>query len=342
MENKLIPLTGSDLEAWWERVPGARRFLQKMAADAEHSRAIVADLPENNVEGFISIFTDEIQRRNYSIVIERYELNNCNNAEDFITDLAAKFDPDYVPDLMSDSIIVDVANKKVLSGYVVFVNIKNKVNWLSSLITDFNRVEADDKGTIIFITSETMPSQMTMKLTDYITPYDVQFFAINLLEGTKLNQTEKLYTATLISKLAGTSAILAKNLAASDLYRNGRQFAQNVLRDEYVPHKFERAVWETQIQFALPVVETVREKLIERNLHLLKKILPVTDEFGKVLENPWDMELRHLHYYGGIDKVFSTNDWETLEFVYRVRNDLSHLCSIDSNRLAKIFILSNF
>ena len=70
--------------------------------------------------------------------------------------------------------------------------------------------------------------------------------------------------------------------------------------------------------------------------------MPVTDEFGKDLSSAWDMELRHLHYYGGSDRVFSLNDWETLEFVYRIRNDLSHLCPIDSNRLAKIFVLSNF
>ena len=341
MNRNLTPLNNADLEAWWERVPGARRFLHKMAVEAEHGKAIVADISEDDEEGFIYIFTEEIQRRNYSTVVERYELNNSDSAEDFITDLAMRFDPNYVPDLMSDSIIMDVASKNVLSGYVIFIKVSSKVNWLTSLVSDFNKVESPDKGTLIFLTSETMPSQITMKLNDYILPYDVQFFAINLLEGTRLTQTEKLYTATLTSKLAGTSAIIAKNLAVPELFLNGKKLAQEVLVEDYNIHEFNSAVWETQIQFALPIVETVREELINRNINGLKKLLPVADEFGKFLENPLDMELRHLHYYGGGDKVFSQSDWDMLELVYRVRNDLSHLDTIDVERLERVFSLAN-
>ena len=143
------------------------------------------------------------------------------------------------------------------------------------------------------------------------------------------------------SKLAGTSAIVAKNLSVSDLYYNGIEVAKEVLSEDFAGHKFDRAVWETQIQFVLPIVETVREKLIAHNLVALKKLLPVADEFGKFLENPWDMELRHLHYYGGNDKVFSQMDWDMLELVYRVRNDLSHLDIIDVERLEKIFKLGD-
>lgn len=341
MEKYLIPLTNADLEAWWERVPGARRFLQTMAKEAEHGKAIVADISEDDEDGFISIFSEEIQRRNYSIVVERYEINNNIESEDFMTDLVSKFDPSYIPDLMSDSIIIDIASQNLLSGYVVFVKVNSKVNWLTSLVGDFNKIESNHKGTLIFLTSEVMPSQITMKLTDFILPYDVQFFAINLLEDSRLSQIEKLYTATLTSKLAGTSAIIAKNLAVSDLYYNGRQVAKDILAEDFAGHKFDRAVWETQIQFVLPIVETVREKLIAHNLIALKKLLPVADEFGKFLENPWDMELRHLHYYGGNDKVFSQNDWDILELVYRIRNDLSHLDTIDVDRLEKIFDLAD-
>lgn len=341
MDKYITSLTGEDLEAWWERVPGARRFLQNMAAEAEHNKAIVADIAEDDVEGFITIFTEVIQRRNYSTVVERYELNSNNGEEDFVTDLAAKFAPDYVPDLMSDSMITDIAEKGILSGYVVFVKVNVKLNWLTNMVSDFNKVNSSDKGTLIFLTSDTMPAQITMKLTDYILPYDVQFFAINLLEDTRLTQIERLYTATLTSKLAGTSAVVAKNLANTELYFNGRELAKDVLGNGFAGHKFERVVWETQIQFALPIVETVRERLIARNLAALKKILPVADEFGKFLESPWDMELRHLHFYGGSDKIFSLSDWELLELVYRVRNDLSHLDTIAVDRLQKIFTLAD-
>ncbi|MBR2178891.1 MAG: hypothetical protein IJ862_00635 [Selenomonadaceae bacterium] len=341
MNKNMTPLNGEDLEAWWERVPGARRFLQDMASEAEHNKAVVADIAEDDVEGFITIFSEVIQRRNYSTVIERYDLNNDSGEEDFVTELAAKFAPDYVPDLMSDSMIMDVVSKGILSGYVVFIKVNVKLNWLTDLVSDFNKVNSLDKGTLIFLTSDTMPSQITMNLTDYISPYDVQFFAINLLEDTHLSQIEKLYTATLTSKLAGTSAVVAKNLASAELYQNGLELAKEVLGNSFSEHRFEQVVWETQIQFALPIVETIRERLIKRNQAALNKILPVADEFGKFLEDPLDMELRHLHFYGGGDKVFSQSDWELLETVYRIRNDLSHLFTIDTERLKHLFTLSD-
>ena len=341
MNSNLIPLNNSDLEAWWERVPGSRRFLQKMASETERNRAVVADISEDDKDGFISIFTDEIQRRNYSIAIEKLTIDGSTGFEDFVMEIASKFDPDYIPDLMSDSIMTDAADKQIFSGYVLFIKVIGKAPWLPEAVKDFNKSNNANKGALIFLTSEVLPSQITLKLSDFISPYDVQFFVINLLENTRLNQIEKLYTASLAAKLAGSSAIIAKNLASPELYHNGRKLAQEIFADEFKEYSFNRAVWETQIQFALPIIETVRENLIEHNLHLLKRILPVTDEFGKDLNNPWDMELRHLHYYGGAARLFSQNDWDILELVYRARNDLSHLESIEVERLDKIFLLND-
>ncbi len=60
MEKYLIPLTNADLEAWWERVPGARRFLQTMAKEAEHGKAIVADISEDDEESSLKKSNDAI------------------------------------------------------------------------------------------------------------------------------------------------------------------------------------------------------------------------------------------------------------------------------------------
>ena len=50
-------------------------------------------------------------------------------------------------------------------------------------------------------------------------------------------------------------------------------------------------------------------------------------------------EASNTHYYGGLNKIFSQNDWDNLELAYRVRNDLSHLESIEVERLEKVFAL---
>lgn len=341
MNAKLILLTQNELEQWWERVPGARRFLKTLGREAEKCRALAIDLGTEDVDEFTSVFAEEMQRRNYSLVLERLQLDASRTQDEFVTALAERFEPHYMPDLLSGSLMTDVARKKILSGYVVMVEVQGRGAWLADVINDFNRVEDARKGTVIFLTAD-LPTQFTLRLTDYITPYDVQFFAINLMESARLSATEKLYTATLTAKLSGASARLAKNLSKAELYNDGQRLVEEVFGSDYQRRKYERAVWETQIQFALPIVETVREKLIARNLNGLKDLLPVTDEFGKVLDDPWDMELRHLHYYGGNVKLFSQSDWDVLEIVYRARNDLSHLDLIDKDRLEKIFALSDF
>ena len=189
------------------------------------------------------------------------------------------------------------------------------------------------------MTSEDNPPPSLLRLSDYLTPYDVQFFAINLLEDTKLSAQEKLYTSTLAAKLAGQSAILAKNLATAELFSSGIDFVKKIVPtcDE---RNFSRAVWECQTQFILPILEQVRGKLIEKNFRQLKHILPVKDEFGNIITIPWDMELRHLHYYGGNALIFQNGDWENLELAYRARNDLSHLEIIERERIEKIFALA--
>ena len=341
MIGNLTPLTQTDLEQWWERVPGARRFLSTLGREAEKCRALAVDLEGEDAEEFAPIFAEEMKRRNYSLVIERLTLSASMTPDEFVMRLAERFEPHYMPDLLSGSLMTDVARKRILAGYVAVAEVEGRATWLADVINDFNRVEDAVKGTIIFLTAE-LPTQFTIRLTDFITPYDVQFFAINQMESARLSSTEKLYTATLTAKLAGTSALLAKNLASAELYTDGQRLVEDVFGASYQKRKYERAVWETQIQFALPIVETVREKLIARNLNGLKELLPKTDEFGKTLDDPWDMELRHLHYYGGSVKLFSQSDWDVLEMVYRARNDLSHLDMIDKERLDKIFSLTDF
>ena len=42
MSRYLTPLSNEDLEDWWLRVPGARRFINAIASEAELNKAIVA------------------------------------------------------------------------------------------------------------------------------------------------------------------------------------------------------------------------------------------------------------------------------------------------------------
>lgn len=337
--DRLQQLNDEELKSWWRAVPGARHFLNAIIEATDKHCATAAHLPKNEVEGFLKILIEKIRRRHVSLMVEIFEYKGKGDLEDFTAELTERFAPNFLRDFTKDSPLTDLAEQNLLNGYAIIVKLQNKFTSLTSAVSDFNKGNSELSGSIIFVTSEENPPPSIVRLSDSLTPYDVQFFAINLLDDAKLSAQEKLYTATLAAKLAGQSAILAKNLATAELFTNGAEFVEKIIPN-FDGRIFSKAVWECQVQFLLPTLEQVRGRLIEKNFHRLKSILPVKDEFGKLISDPWDMELRHLHYYGGSELLFHISDWEVLEFAYRARNEISHLEVLECARIEKIFTLA--
>ena len=234
----------------------------------------------------------------------------------------------------------DIAKQNLFGGYIFIIKLNGKLKKLPDAVADFNKATAGQSGSFIFVSSEENPPPSMARLSDFLSPYDVQFFAINLLDNARLSQQEKIYTATLTAKLAGNSPILAKNLATTELFNDGADFAKKIIPD-FDERIFSRAVWECQVQYILPILEQMRGRLIEKSFRQLKSLLPIKDEFGKIISDPWDMELRHLHFYGGSAMIFQTNDWKNLELAYLSRNLISHLEIIEKDQIEKIFTFAN-
>ena len=334
--DKLQPLDDEELSSWWRMVPGARRFTNIAAEAVDKHCAAAAHLQKVDLEGFVQKLSDKISRRHVSLNVEVFEYDEKGDVEDFVTALTEKFASNFLRDFTKDSPMEDLATQNIFGGYAVIVKLQRKMNWLTSAVVDFNKNSANSTGSIIFVTCEDNPPPSLTRLSDYLTPYDVQFFAINLLENSKLTTQEKLYTSTLAAKLSGQSAILAKNLAKAELLTEGIDFVKKIV-PRLDSRFFDRAVWECQAQFLLPTLQQLRGRLIEKCFARLRHILPVKDEFGKILTDPWDMELRHLHFYGGTQFLFNPQDWEILELAYHARNELSHLTTIDLQRLERLF-----
>lgn len=337
---KLQPLNDDELDSWWRTVPGARHFTNVAMEAVEKNSAVALHLSKFDVDGFIQTFQEKIQRRYLSSIVEIFEYNDAGDMEDFVNALTEKFAPNFLRDFTKDSPMEDIAKQNLFSGYVFIIKLKNKLKNLPAAVSDFNKATKNQGGTFIFVSSEENPPPSMARLADFLTPYDVQFFAINLLDNARLTQQEKIYTATLTAKLAGNSPILAKNLATAELFSEGAEFAKKIIPnfDERI---FSRAVWECQVQYLLPILEEVRGRLIEKNFRSLKSLLPVKDEFGKIISDPWDMELRHLHFFGGNARTFQLNEWENLELAYSTRNLISHLEIIEKDQIEKIFTLGN-
>lgn len=336
---KLQLLNDEELDSWWRTVPGARHFTNIAMEAVEKNSAVAVHLSKVDADGFIQTFREKIQRRYLSLIVEIFEYDGAGDIEDFVSALTEKFAPNFLRDFTKDSPMEDIAKQNLFSGYVFIIKLSNRLKKLPDAVADFNKAAKNQSGAFIFVSSEENPPPSMTRLSDFLSPYDVQFFAINLLDNARLSQQEKIYTATLTAKLAGNSPILAKNLATAELFFDGAKFAKKIIPnfDERI---FSRAVWECQVQYLLPILEELRGKLIEKNFRALKNLLPVKDEFGKIISDPWDMELRHLFFYGGNAMIFHMNDWENLELAHQSRNLISHLEIIEKDQIEKIFTLA--
>lgn len=339
IHNNFQPLDQDELETWWRTIPGARRFLNAAVEAFNKKCAIAVHLPEDDAEGFIQALEAKIQRKDINSLVERFAYDAGGDIEDFVDALTSEFAPNFQRNFTRLP-MEDLAKQKPFSGYAaIIIKLESEIEWLIDAVTEFNRGTANFGVALIFVTTEENPPPNITRLEDYLTPYDVQFFAINFLENARLSAEEKMYTSTLAEKLSGYSPELVKNLARAELYNYGLEFVRKIIPD-FDERIYSRAVWECQVQFLLPTLEQIRERLIVKNEPHLKRILPVEDEFGTILDAPFDMELRHLHYYGGKHKIFQLDDWELLEFAYAARNDLSHLKTLDLAQLSRLFTLT--
>ena len=335
----LQPLDEDELDSWWRIIPGARRFLNAAVEAFNRKCAIAVHLPENDAAGFIQALEGKIQRKDISSLVEHFTCTEEGSVGDFVDALTAEFAPEFKRNFTRQP-MEDLARQKPFTGYAaIIIKLEARADWLADAVTEFNRGTANFGVALIFVTTEENPPPNIVRLENYLTPYDMQFFAINFLENAPLPPGKKMYTSTLAAKLSGYSPELIKNLAKAKLYSYGLEFVRTVIPD-FDERIFSRAVWECQVQFLLPTLEQIREQLIVRNEQQLRRILPQQDEFGTIIEEPFDMELRHLHYYGGRYKIFQLDDWELLELAYGARNDLSHLKTIEFSELEKLFMLS--
>ena len=192
---RLQPLDEDDLSSWWRMVPGARRFTNAAAEAVDKHCAVAAHLHQVDSEGFIQMLIEKISRRHVSTNVEIFEYDEKGDMEDFVTTLTEKFSLNFLRDFVKDSPMTDLAEQNIFGGYAVIVKLNRKLKWLTSAVSDFNKGATHSSGSIIFVTCEDNPPPSLIRLSDYLTPYDVQFFSLNLLENSRLTNQENLYTA---------------------------------------------------------------------------------------------------------------------------------------------------
>lgn len=121
-------------------------------------------------------------------------------------------------------------------------------------------------------------------------------------------------------------------LAKSSLRSNGKIFG--VKGDEA---QLSHSLWEAQLKQLFPIIEYYRSDFIRLHLHEIEALLPVSNRLGEDLSAPQDVELGILYYWALHDQIkTSNNEYHTLDFFRKMRNNLAHLNPLKSEDVYQI------
>ncbi|AIQ47764.1 hypothetical protein R70723_19095 [Paenibacillus sp. FSL R7-0273] len=341
---------------WWSQVSGPSRYLQDTLESVSNGGVTVLE-ETTYMDQFFSVLKDKLLYKN-----SKLQIINCN-ADDFFQlenieeYLLQKYAPDHNYHPMEGPPSKIIAKNNLLNGRVLIVRqIEKDKRWVD-IATEFAKYCSLNSGSILFTFSEGIPQLNKQKkiavleLNKYITTYDMQLFASYCISNlSNLSFMMKNYITQIASSLAGNNPELCKELAVEeltdDIFGLLSRLAQSIPDAALIPERkthVEQILWEAQIQTVFPIIEQERRKIIESYYHELLNVLPVTDEFGRKIELPEDLELRHIrYYYLKINGGFKSNkDNNTFKLIYNSRNDLAHLNLLSGQVIKSIFALKS-
>lgn len=312
-------------EIWWKRISGPIQFLEKVS-DAIYGKGSVwlnGTLPWANT--FHNIVKGNIQEKNCNINVALVDGSEKQIPKDSIFELDSMAKENYLPSMD-------------LSEYVKKGNIlENTIIWVHGLDgeeasqwLELSRKLANCGAGLKIICegkrcAGTYRNIKVFLIQELLTKFDILLFAMYGIPASLGNPEERIY-----------SSYLASSLAKADVEKMAVLLGdmQNVLKDPivYMAERFGDAEFATtecvrnaQINAIYPILERETYQLVERLKDELRHVIPFEDDFGGEYKNYKEVELRHMVYFEARKKIRLTQEEsEWLQFLHRLRNDISH------------------
>lgn len=300
------------------------------------------------ISTIIDVFTEALKDRISSYDCDCHYVRIAADAFDdvnaFTAFIAQQYAPQFRFDPLDESPLTSLIRQSGLQHYVFFVDsASGDCPWLAQAAAAVGRLAGREGSAWVFRAPSSvlaawdkMAGVHLLDRKHYLYHYDIQYFAMTCLRDTELNLCQQYYAADIIAKIAGMDGRLCLALARQDLYFHPETVIQaQKLSVDLVP-----ILLETQMQHVLPILEDIRRYLVRKYETMIQQILPQQDEYGKELNRPTDLELRHLqHYLRGQGLFFQEKDDEWFQCAYQARNDISHLNVLPTDQLDKLFAI---
>ena len=330
-------------DIWWREVAGPHKYVKEIARAILDQQCLAMDADLDD-DVFTEALKDRISSYDCDCHYVHIAADDFDDVNAFTAFIAQQYAPQFRFDPLDESPLTSLIRQSGLQHYVFFVDsASGDCPWLAQAAVAVGRLAGREGSAWIFRAPspvlaawDKMAGVHLLDRKHYLYHYDIQYFAMTCLRDTELNLCQQYYAADIIAKIAGMDGRLCLALARQDLYFH----PETVIQEQKLSVDLVPILLETQMQHVLPILEDIRRYLVRKYETMIQQILPQQDEYGKELNRPTDLELRHLqHYLRGQGLFFQEKDDEWFQCAYQARNDISHLNVLPTDQLDKLFYI---
>lgn len=311
-------------DIWWNHVSGPKAYLNEITQSIQDGNCVVLNQSDID-DALLEILQEKIMNDNSTYIFDSFQVSEYANESEFLDAFIGRLAPEFMRGFTSP--YQKLIESGVIMQHIVFLDMSEKTDWAIKVIKEFSALSSLGNGIFICLSPsleyfEGIKRLKRISLKQYVSVYNVQYFALQCLGNFETRDSKGMYIAQLAAKLCGVSGMFCAQLATASLYSDPMDQCINLPKD-----KIEHAIWETQIQIFLPIIEEIRRYLILKYEYKIQNLLPKTDEFNNKITNAIEVELRHLQYYGRTKDCtfFDRADDEWFKAAYNARNELTHL-----------------
>ncbi len=321
---------------WWQTIPAARLFLEKITDMIAYGNSVSYSLPPNTP------WYMEMQERMCDLIREKYsgqktvEMTSVSNPAQY---LSSRFDG-YRPSYILGEYVCNHENETNLPDRVIYVTGLDEegIERWKKFLADYRKTESarKERGKSLFLL-ETFTSQADYTLR--ISSYDVMMLCHLYLAEKKEHSVLFRYD-TMLNYAVELAAGLSDNQPekALELLRSPSELVkdpQAVLAANGITDNMRMGIWKAQQKIFFPCLEQFRIKFVEEHFEQFPK--RHRKQNAEILTNPYDYEINDIFHElnndGFTGYVANKDD---VALFRGFRNDLAHLKPLSYDQLMTI------
>lgn len=342
---------------WWNHIIKARKLVDDIVFEVIEGNSVLLSVPhfipwKNTL---IDIVSDRLQLENSK---NKVEIIQCPN-EIPGTFLLNRFCKEEIRAKyrygISYAKFLGRCQETVLNDRYIWITgipVSRKNEWVD-FVSEYNKnVTNKTPGIFILEITDESGTKINKKgikniiFNQTISEYDKYAFCALVASETKCKEYMRPYLAEVVASVCDDVELAAACVS------KGKEFLQSpykvmeevakcsyrsdgeVFKPVKTKEEIDIFVWEAQLKYVFPLVESYRKYFVNRYLNQIKASLPINNGYGDVINTPEEVEIGTLLYLVGNGSIaISTREYDELERYRDARNKLAHINILSNDEL---------